>query len=41
VYKDFPHRKDRVKIVHTIQEDTIDEYMGRMYAALNDGQAEY
>jgi hypothetical protein len=40
MYKDFPH-KDRVKNVHNIQEATIVEDMGRIYAALNDRQAEY
>jgi hypothetical protein len=41
MYKDFPHRKDRVKTVHHIQEDTTVEYMGRIYAVLNDRQEEY
>jgi predicted aspartyl protease len=41
LYKDFPHKKDRVKIVHNIQEATTIEYMGIIYAALNDRQAEY
>jgi hypothetical protein len=41
MYKDFPHRKDRVKTVHNIQEATIVENMRRIYAALNDRQAEY
>jgi hypothetical protein len=36
MYKDCPHRKDRVKIVHNIQEATIVEDMGRIYANLND-----
>jgi hypothetical protein len=41
LYKDFPHRKDRVKIVHKIQEAKTVKDMGRIYAALNDRQAEY
>jgi hypothetical protein len=41
LYKDFPHRKDRVKTVHNVQEDTTVEDMGIIYAALDDRQAEY
>jgi hypothetical protein len=41
LYKDFPHRKDTVKMVHNIQEATIVGDMGRIYAALNDRQAEH
>jgi hypothetical protein len=41
LYKDFPHRKDRVKTVHKIQEATTVEDMGRIYASLNDRQEEY
>jgi predicted aspartyl protease len=41
MYKDCPHRKDKVKNVNNIQEATIVEDMGRIYAALNDRQAEY
>jgi hypothetical protein len=41
LYKDCPHKKDIVKTVHNIQEDTIVKYMGRIYAALNDRQIEY
>jgi hypothetical protein len=41
LYKDFPHRKDRVKTVNTIQEATIVEDMGRMYEYLNDRETEY
>jgi hypothetical protein len=33
MYKDFPHRKDRVKTVNNIQEATTVEDMGRIYAA--------
>jgi hypothetical protein len=39
LYKDCPHRKDRVKTVHNIQEATIVKYMGRIYVALDDQQA--
>jgi hypothetical protein len=41
MYKDFPHRKDRVKTLHNIQEAMTVGDMGRIYAALNDRQAEY
>ena len=41
LYKDLPHIKDRVNIVHNIQEATTVKYMGRIYATLNDRQAEY
>jgi hypothetical protein len=36
LYKDCPHRNDRVKTMHNIQEATTVEDMGRIYAALND-----
>jgi hypothetical protein len=41
IYKDCPHRKDKVKTMHNIQEATTVEDMGRIYAALNDRQEEY
>ena len=41
MYKDCPHRKYRVKTVHNIQEATIVEDMGRIYANLDDRQANY
>jgi hypothetical protein len=41
MYKDFSHRKDKVKTMHNIQEATIIEYMQRIYATLDDRQAEY
>jgi hypothetical protein len=41
LYKDFPHRKDRVNTMHTIQEATTVKDMGRIYATLNDRQAKY
>jgi hypothetical protein len=41
MYKDFPHKKYKVKNLHNIQEATTVEYMGRIYASLNDQQAEY
>jgi hypothetical protein len=40
LYKYFPHRKDRVKNVQNIQEAKTLEDMGRIYAALDDRQAE-
>jgi hypothetical protein len=39
MYKDFPHRKDKVKTMQKIQEATTVEDMGRIYAALDDQQA--
>jgi hypothetical protein len=41
LYEDFPHRKNRVKTMHKIQEATTIKDMGRIYAALNDQQVEY
>ena len=41
LYKDFPHRKDKGKTFHNIQEDTTIEDMGRIYVALNYRQVEY
>jgi hypothetical protein len=41
MYKDFPHIKDIVKTVHNIQEDTIVQDMGIIYASLNDRKSEY
>jgi hypothetical protein len=41
MYKDFPHRKDRVKTVHNVQEATPVKYMGRIYVALDDRQEKY
>jgi hypothetical protein len=41
MYKNFPHKKDRVKTMHNIQEATTFKDMGRIYADLNDRQAEY
>jgi hypothetical protein len=41
LYKDFLHRKDRVNIVHNIQEATTVKYMGRIYATLDDRQEKY
>jgi hypothetical protein len=41
LYKDCPHRKDRMKTMHNIQEATTVKDMGRIYASLNDRQAEY
>jgi hypothetical protein len=39
LYKDWPDGKDRVRIVHNIQEATTIEDMGRIYSYLNDRQA--
>jgi hypothetical protein len=41
MYKDCPHRKDGVKTMHNLQEDTTVKDMERIYAALNDQQEEY
>jgi hypothetical protein len=41
MYKDCPHRKDRVKTMHNVQEATTVKDMGRIYAALDDRQEEY
>jgi hypothetical protein len=41
LYKDFPHRKDRAKTVHNIQEATTVGDMGIIYASLTDQHAEY
>jgi hypothetical protein len=41
LYKYFPHRKDRVKTMHNVQEATIVEDMGRIYASLDDQRAKY
>jgi hypothetical protein len=44
-YRDFPHRKDKARTVHTIQQDKIVEDMGsrmsRIYAALENKQAKF
>jgi hypothetical protein len=45
LYRDFPHKGERMRIVHNIQEDEIVEYMGgnmpRIYAALDNKQEKY
>jgi hypothetical protein len=41
LYKDFPHKKDKVKVVKNIHEDTIVEDMGSIYASLYDRKEEY
>ena len=41
LYKYCPHKKDRVNTMHNIQEATTIKDMGRIYAALDDRQAEY
>jgi hypothetical protein len=44
-YKDFPHRKDRARTVHTIQQAKTVEDMGsrmlRIYVALDNKQVEF
>jgi hypothetical protein len=44
LYRDCPHREDRMRIVHNIQEETIMEYVAknipRIYVTL-DNQQEY
>jgi hypothetical protein len=39
MYKDFPHIKDNMNTMHNIQEATIVEDTGRIYADLDDRQA--
>jgi hypothetical protein len=41
LYKDCPHRMDKVNTVHNIQEATTSKDMGRIYATLNGRQVEY
>jgi hypothetical protein len=38
---DFPHINDIVKTMHNIQEATIVEYMGIIYASLDERQEKY
>jgi hypothetical protein len=44
-YRDFPHRNDKVRVVHNVQKAEIVEDMGsimpRIYAALDNNQVEY
>jgi hypothetical protein len=44
-YRDCPHRKDKVRIVHIVQQaETVEDMGGRMpriYAALENRQAEF
>jgi hypothetical protein len=44
-YRDCPHRKDKVRVVHNVQQDEIVEDMGRrvprIYAALDNKQVEF
>ena len=41
----FPHRGEKVRIVHNVQQDEIVENMGRkvpgIYASLDNKQSEY
>jgi hypothetical protein len=41
MYMDFPHKEEKMKTMHNIQEDTTIEDMGRIYEALEDQQIEY
>jgi hypothetical protein len=45
MYKDFPHKQDKMRTLHNIQEDTTMEDMGRniprIYASLEDHQKEH
>jgi hypothetical protein len=45
MYRDFPHRGEKVKIVHNVQQDDTVEDMGRsmprIYAALDNKQVEF
>jgi hypothetical protein len=45
LYRDFPHKGERMRIVHNIWEDETMEDMGgsmpRIYAALDNKQEEY
>jgi hypothetical protein len=45
MYRDFPHRGEKVRIVHNVQQDDIVEDMGinvpRIYAALDNKQVEF
>jgi hypothetical protein len=44
-YKDFPHRNDKVRVIHNVQQAETVEDMGRrmprIYAALENKQVEY
>jgi hypothetical protein len=44
-YRYFPHRSDKVRVVHNVQQAETVEYMGsripRIYATLENKQAEY
>jgi hypothetical protein len=45
MYKDFPHRGEKGRTVHNVQQDETVEDMGRnmprIYAALDNKQEEY
>jgi hypothetical protein len=41
MYKYFPHRNNKLNTMHTIQEATIVEDVGNIYATLDDRQVEY
>jgi hypothetical protein len=44
-YRDFPHRKDKMRFVHNVQQDETVEDMGKrvpiIYVALDNKQAEF
>jgi hypothetical protein len=44
-YRDFPHRNDKVRVIHNVQQAKIVEDMGsripRIYAAMDNKQVEY
>jgi len=44
-YRDFPHRNDKVRVLHNVQQDETMEDMGsripRIYVALDNKKAEY
>jgi hypothetical protein len=44
-YRDFPHRKDKVRTIHNVQQAETLEDMGsrmpRIYAAMENKQAEF
>jgi hypothetical protein len=45
LYKYFPHKEDKIRIIHNLQESTTVEYVGgnipRIYETLEDRQAEH
>jgi hypothetical protein len=45
MYKDFPHREDKMNVIHTIKKEDAIEYVGknmpRIYASLDNRQLDY